>query len=48
MPMTRAILRIILAIFAVHLLKFVPLVIAGGILLLWVTWRLWRDVRLML
>jgi YjbE family integral membrane protein len=38
-------LRIVLAYFAVHLLQFVPLVIAGGILLLWVTWRLWRDVR---
>ena len=43
--LTAVVLRIILAIFAVHLLKFVPLVIAGGILLLWVTWRLWRDVR---
>ncbi len=39
------VLRIVLAIFAVHLLRFVPLVIAGGILLLWVTWRLWRDVQ---
>lgn len=39
------VLRIILAMFAVHLLRFVPLVIAGGVLLLWVTWRLWRDVR---
>ena len=39
------VLRVVLAIFAVHLLKFVPLVIAGGILLLWVCWRLWRDVR---
>lgn len=38
-------LRIVLAVFAVHLLRFVPLVIAGGILLLWVTWRLWRDIR---
>lgn len=42
---TAVILRIVLAVFAVHLLRFVPLVIAGGILLLWVTWRLWRDVR---
>lgn len=39
------VLRILLAIFAVHLLRFIPLVIAGGFLLLWVTWRLWRDVR---
>lgn len=43
--LTAVVLRIILAMFAVHLLRFVPLVIAGGILLLWVTWRLWRDVR---
>ena len=42
---TAVVLRIILAVFAVHLLKFIPLVIAGGILLLWVSWRLWRDVR---
>ena len=38
-------LRIVLAVFAVHLLRYVPLVIAGGILLLWVTWRLWRDIQ---
>jgi YjbE family integral membrane protein len=38
------VLRILLAIFAVQLLHFIPLVIAGGILLLWVAWRLWRDV----
>ena len=43
--LTAVVLRILLAIFAVHLLRFVPLVIAGGFLLLWVTWRLYRDVR---
>jgi YjbE family integral membrane protein len=42
---TAVVLRVLLAIFAVHLLRFIPLVIAGGILLLWVAWRLWRDVR---
>ena len=42
---TAVVLRVILAIFAVHLLQFTGLVIAGGILLLWVCWRLWRDVR---
>jgi YjbE family integral membrane protein len=42
---TAVVLRILLAVFAVHLLKYVPLVIAGGILLLWVAWRLWRDIR---
>ncbi len=39
------VLRILLAVFAVHLLRYIPLVIGGGFLLLWVTWRLWRDVR---
>ena len=39
------VMRVMLAIFAVHLLRYVPLVIAGGFLLLWVCWRLWRDVR---
>jgi YjbE family integral membrane protein len=39
------VLRVVLAIFAVQLLEFIPLMIAGGILLLWVCWRLWRDVR---
>ena len=39
------VLRVALAIFAVQLLAFIPLAIAGGILLLWVCWRLWRDVR---
>jgi len=42
---TAVVLRVLLAVFAVHLLRFIPLVIAGGILLLWVSWRLWRDVR---
>jgi YjbE family integral membrane protein len=40
---TAVVLRIVLAIFAVQLLQYIPLVIAGGILLLWVCWRLWRD-----
>jgi YjbE family integral membrane protein len=39
------VLRIVLAFFAIEMLQFTSLVILGGILLLWVTWRLWRDVR---
>ncbi len=39
------VLRVVLAVFAVQLLEYIPLMIAGGILLLWVCWRLWRDVR---
>jgi YjbE family integral membrane protein len=38
-------LRVVLAVFAVSLLAIIPLTIAGGILLLWVCWRLWRDLR---
>lgn len=40
-----ALLRIIFAIFAVHLLKIIGLLLAGGILLLWVAWKLWRELR---
>lgn len=36
-------LRIILAVLAVDLLKILGLTLAGGILLLWVAWRLYRD-----
>lgn len=42
---TAVVLRILLAFFAIEMMQFVPLVILGGVLLLWVTWRLWRDVR---
>jgi YjbE family integral membrane protein len=41
---TAVVLRILLAFFAIEMMQFVPLVILGGILLLWVTWRLGRDV----
>lgn len=36
-------LRIVLAVFAVDLLAILGLTLAGGILLLWVAWRLYRD-----
>lgn len=36
-------LRIVLAVLAVDLLKILGLTLAGGILLLWVAWRLYRD-----
>jgi YjbE family integral membrane protein len=39
------ILRIGLAVVAVSLLEVVGLRLAGGVLLLWVTWRFWRDIR---
>ena len=42
---TAVVLRVILAVFTVELLEYTPVMIAGGFLLLWVTWRLWRDIR---
>jgi YjbE family integral membrane protein len=40
-----AVLRIIFAIFTVQLLKIVGLLFAGGVLLLWVAWKLWREIK---
>jgi YjbE family integral membrane protein len=39
------VLRILLAIFAVQLLHIVGLMLAGGLLLLWVAWKMFRDIR---
>jgi YjbE family integral membrane protein len=39
------VLRVMLAAIAVKLLAIVGLTLAGGILLLWVCWRMWRDIR---
>jgi YjbE family integral membrane protein len=33
------------ALFAVVLLRVVGLLLAGGLILLWVSWRTWRDIR---
>lgn len=41
-----AILRIIFAIFTLQLLKVVGLLLAGGLLLLWVSWKLWREIKM--
>ncbi|HET7083729.1 MAG TPA: TerC family protein [Rhizomicrobium sp.] len=38
------ILRVALAVIAVSLMKIIGLTLAGGILLLWVCWRFWRDI----
>jgi YjbE family integral membrane protein len=38
------VLRICLALVAVQLLAIIGLMLAGGILLLWVCWRMWRDI----
>jgi YjbE family integral membrane protein len=39
------VLRIVFALFAVQLLGIVGLLLAGGILLLWVAWKMWRELR---
>ncbi len=40
-----AVLRIIFAIFATYLLAVKGLLFVGGLLLLWVSWRLYNDIR---
>jgi YjbE family integral membrane protein len=38
-------LRVAFALLVTQLLQIVGLVLAGGLLLLWVAWRMWRDLR---
>lgn len=38
-------MRIGFALITVQLLQIIGLVLAGGILLLWVCWKLWRELR---
>src|SRR5215475_11099471 len=38
-------LRIILAGIATQLLQVLGLLLAGGVLLLWVCWKMWRELR---
>lgn len=40
-----ALMRIGFAIFTVQLLEIIGLLLAGGLLLLWVSWKLWRELR---
>ncbi|WP_240913926.1 YjbE family putative metal transport protein [Sphingomonas sp. HDW15A] len=39
------VLRIVFALMVSQLLQIVGLVLAGGLLLLWVAWRMWRELR---
>jgi YjbE family integral membrane protein len=39
------VMRIALALVALRLLALIGLLLAGGLLLLWVCWRMWRDLR---
>ncbi len=38
-------LRLVFAGIALELLRIVGLLLAGGILLLWVSWKMWRELR---
>jgi len=39
------VLRILLAYFAVQLLAIIGMTLAGGVLLLWVSWKMYREFR---
>lgn len=39
------VLRIVFALMTTQLLQIVGLLFAGGILLLWVSWKMWRELR---
>ena len=39
------VLRIIFALVVTQLLQIVGLTFAGGLLLLWVAWKMWRELR---
>lgn len=39
------VLRILFALVATQLLAIIGLTLAGGVLLLWVSWKLWRELR---
>lgn len=39
------VLRVIFALLVTQLLQIIGLVLAGGILLLWVSWKMWREIR---
>jgi len=39
------VVRVIFAIATVHLMQIVGLMLAGGLLLLWVCWKLWREIE---
>src|SRR5262249_60450825 len=38
-------LRILFAYFAVQLVAVIGLTVAGGVLLLWVSWKMYREIR---
>jgi YjbE family integral membrane protein len=42
--LTATVLRIVFAAFTIELLEIVGLLLAGGILLAWVCWKMWREL----
>ncbi|GMQ74769.1 MAG: TerC family protein [Gammaproteobacteria bacterium] len=39
------VMRILFAVVTVQLMKIVGIILAGGLLLLWVSWKLWREIE---
>ena len=39
------VLRIIFALVVTQLMQIIGLILVGGLLLLWVSWKMWRDLR---
>jgi YjbE family integral membrane protein len=39
------VLRVAFAVVTTRLLQIIGLTLAGGLLLLWVTWKLWREIK---
>ena len=39
------VLRIVFALIVTQLLQIVGLILAGGLLLLWVAWKMWRELH---
>lgn len=39
------VMRIMFAVVTIQLMKIVGLVLAGGLILLWVCWKLWREIE---
>src|SRR5260370_252621 len=39
------VLRIVFAAFTIELLEIIGLLLAGGIVLLWVCWKMWRELE---
>lgn len=40
------VMRVAFALVTVQLLQLIGLVLAGGVLLLWVSWKFWRELRI--